>query len=243
MKFSVIIPAKNEETVLPVLFSSIKRQTLQPTEVIVADAQSEDRTREVASAMGARVVQGGLVAVGRNAGAGAVTTDVLFFLDADVELTDEQFFEKALQEFEDRSLDVATADVHPLSTKRSDHFVHSVYNRYVRMCGSRFPHAPGFCILVRRSLHEQIDGFDESITFCEDHDYVERAAKHGTFGILNSVKIPVSVRRFSRDGRLRTWVKFIFGELHLRLLGPIRHHRFNYTFGHEPHEKEDQRKQ
>jgi len=47
MKISVIIPALNQEKLLPFRPNSLKRQTFsQPYEVIVVDNNSEDRTAE-----------------------------------------------------------------------------------------------------------------------------------------------------------------------------------------------------
>jgi len=229
---TVVIPTKNEEDFLPVLLQSIQNQTLQPREVIVADAGSTDRTREIAEAFEARVVEGGAVAVGRNRGAEAASTDLLLFLDADVELRDPQFLERAVGEMLERNLGLATCDVFPLSDAFVDHFMHKAYNTYVRAWGSLFPHAPGFCMLVRRDLHNQINGFDEGVTFCEDHDYARRFNKIGQFGILMETRIPVSIRRMDRDGRMKIAVKYLMAEVHLALLGPIRHNKFNYTFGH-----------
>jgi len=223
----------NEESCLPGLFESIKRQTLQPTEVIVADAGSIDRTREIALSHGATVVEGGAVSKGRNAGAAAASTDIILFLDADVELRDPEFLEKAVGEMLERKLDLATCDVFPLSDAFIDHFMHKAYNTYARAWGSIFPHAPGFCMLARRELHEKIGGFDEEITFCEDHDYAQRTRGKGKFGFLKSTKIPVSIRRMDRDGRMRIAMKYMMAELHLALLGPIKHDKFKYRFGHE----------
>lgn len=98
--------------------------------------------------------------------------------------------------------------------------------------GSVHPHAPGFCILVRRSLHKAIGGFDETVQFCEDHDYANRASRKGSFGFLNSVRISVTTRRQERDGRLSVVLKYILAEMHLLALGPIRHDRFRYGFGY-----------
>lgn len=229
---TIVIPTKNEERYLPHLLESIKKQTLQPAEVIVADAHSTDGTREVARALGARVVDGGLISYGRNAGAREAKTDFLLFLDADVELRDPEFLEKAVGEMLERKLDLATCDVFPLSDQFIDHFLHKAYNTYARAWGAMYPHAPGFCLLVRRKLHEKLRGFDEQITFCEDHDYARRATAHGVFGFLRSTKIPVSIRRLDRDGRMKIAIKYMLAELHLAFLGPIRHNKFHYTFGH-----------
>ena len=69
MILSIIIPTYNEEEYLPVLLESIKEQSFDDYEVIVADANSTDKTREIAKEYGCIVVDGGLPAVGRNNGA------------------------------------------------------------------------------------------------------------------------------------------------------------------------------
>lgn len=239
---TIVIPTKNEENYLPRLLESIKRQTLQPSEIIVADAHSTDRTREIVRAHGAKVVDGGMISFGRNAGARVAQTDFILFLDADVELRDPEFLEKAIGEMLERKLDLATCDVFPLSDQYIDHFLHKAYNTYARAWGSLYPHAPGFCMLTRRDLHEKIGGFDEKVTFCEDHDYARRAKPHGRFGFLTSTKIPVSIRRLDRDGRMKIAIKYLLAELHLALLGPIRHNRFHYTFGHLPVKEKDRKR-
>ncbi len=236
---TVVVITKNEEENLPVLLESIKHQTLQPREVIVADAGSTDRTREIAKKYGARVVEGGLPSAGRNKGADAANSDYVLFLDADVELRDPQFLEKSLGEMLEKDYGLATCDVFPLSDAFVDHFMHKAYNSYARAWGSLFPHAPGFCMFVRKDLHDKLGGFDEQIQFCEDMDYAQRFRKIGKFGFLKSTKIPVSIRRLDRDGRMKIAIKFMMAELHLAFLGPIKHDKFKYTFGHKKKQAKD----
>ena len=112
---TIVIPTKNEEEFLPKLLDSIRKQTLQPAEIIVADAGSTDRTREIAKAYGAKIIEGGMPGPGRNRGAVNAKTEFLLFLDADVELRDPEFLEKAIGEMKERKLDLATCDVFPLS--------------------------------------------------------------------------------------------------------------------------------
>jgi len=229
---TIVIPTKNEEAYLPVLLKSIKNQTVQPSEIIIADANSTDRTKEIGLSFGAKIIEGGLPSVGRNKGALLAKTDLILFLDADVDLRDPEFLEKATNEMKERELGLATCDVFPLSDDYIDHFMHKAYNTYVRAWGSLFPHAPGFCMLVQRDLHNKLKGFDESIPFCEDHDYAQRFRKFGKFGFLKSTKIPVSIRRLDRDGRMNIAIKFMLAEMHLAFLGPIKHDKFKYSFGH-----------
>lgn len=230
---SIIIPAKNEERYLPLLFKSLEQQTRQPDQVILADAQSTDATRELALRYGCSVVDGGMPGPGRNAGAKLATGDILLFLDADVQLTDKNFLKHALEEFERRRLDIATNDVHLLQGRWCDRVGHNFYNLYVRAWGAWRPHAPGFCIFIRRPLFEAIQGFDPTIFLGEDHELACRAGKQGKFGFLNSVSIGVTDRRLRRDGGLVVSVKYVLAELHMLFLGPIRHNAFHYDFGYD----------
>ena len=86
LPLSIIIPTFNEEKFLPKLLNSIKKQTLQPSEIIIADAFSQDSTRKIAKAFGVKVIDGGLPPVARNNGAKVATQEVLLFLDSDVVL-------------------------------------------------------------------------------------------------------------------------------------------------------------
>lgn len=96
------------------------------------------------------------------------------------------------------------------------------------------PYAPGFCILVRRELHEVIGGFDETLRLSEGLDYVRRAARHGRFGILTSTRIAASVRRIRKEGMLRLGMKYLWCEKNLWRGRPVREIPFEYEFGAFP---------
>jgi len=237
-RVSIVIPVKNEEKLLPKLLETVKAQTMKDVEVIVADAHSTDRTREVAESFGARVVEGGKAGPGRNRGAMHAKGEIIAFFDADVQLPSSKFLEECVAEMDRKKLDVATCKVKPLSRKPIDRALHEVYNAYAIAMEKVKPHAPGFCILVRRHTHAGIKGFDEEVVFAEDHDYVQRARKAGhTFGILRSHPIAVSVRRLEKDGRLIIALKYIFGEVHMMTKGSIKKEYFDYVMGGD--EKKD----
>lgn len=232
-RLSIIIPTLNEEKYLPKLLDSIKRQTFREYEVVVADTSSRDRTREIARAAGARVVDGGLPSVGRNAGARAAGSEILLFLDADVVLPDPDFLRRTLVEFLRRKLDIATALVTPLSERLIDRVLYEIYNIYTVAMQKLFPHIPGFFIFVRRRVHEAIGGFDETLDFAEDHEYARRASRAGKFGFLRGARIPVSTRRFDRDGRMTIALKYILGELYLLTQGRVPPGTMDYSFGYD----------
>jgi glycosyltransferase involved in cell wall biosynthesis len=91
VKVSIIVPAFNEERLLPESLRSI-RAAVQAfhdegwmSELIVCDNNSTDRTAEIAAAAGAVVVFEPInqIARARNAGAAKATGDWLLFVDAD----------------------------------------------------------------------------------------------------------------------------------------------------------------
>jgi len=229
---SIVIPTLNEEDNLPRLLGSIKTQMGVDYEIIVADNSSRDRTRKIALSQDARVVNGGLPAKARNYGAKAARGKIILFLDADVVLPFPDFLKKTLDEFSRKQLGIATCAIVPISGRKIDKFFHRAYNLYLKTLRPIIARAPGFCIYVKKSVHEKISGFDEDIVLAEDHDYARRAAKVAKFGILKSYPIVVSVRRFDRDGRLNIAVKYLLCEAHMMVKGPVRSDIFKYRFGH-----------
>ena len=91
-KFSLIIPAYNEQALLPRLLDSVdvarsryRGGGADAIEVIVADNDSSDQTAEIARARGCRVakVTKRVIAAVRNGGAAVARGEILTFVDAD----------------------------------------------------------------------------------------------------------------------------------------------------------------
>lgn len=232
MKVSIVIPCKNEEVLLPRLLSALQHQTYRDLEVIVADAFSTDRTREVAASHGAIVVDGGMPGPGRNRGAEKATGDLLIFMDADALPPNDRFVESIVDEFYRCDAQVGTCRLKPMSDRPMDHVGHDVYNSYVRLTEKVLPHAPGSCIIALRDTHHSIGGFDERVVFAEDMEYVQRAHKKGfRFKLLSTDPMLVSVRRLDKDGRWATAVKYMYGELYMLTKGPFKHMPYDYQMG------------
>src|SRR3989338_341684 len=113
---SIIIPTLNEEKYLAKLLDSIKNQGFKDYEIIVADNNSKDKTRQTAKKYGCRVVDGGKPPIARNNGAKAAKGNLLFFIDADC-IIGNDFFKESLYEIKRKSLDVAGCCVWPLGKK------------------------------------------------------------------------------------------------------------------------------
>ncbi len=231
MKVSIIIPALNEEKTLPGLLESIKLQDFTDYEVILADAHSKDRTREIAEEYSCRVVDGGLPAAGRNAGAAAANGEFLFFLDADVVLPP-GFIRNVYDEMQDRYIDLATCEIRPLSDLRLDRVIHRMINLAVILNLWVDPKAFGFCIFVTKRLFNRVGGFDETIFVAEDSDFVKRASVYRNLRYLVSAYIMVSVRRFEKEGRFAYMKKGIKLNLYRALKGEIHNDKVvKYEFG------------
>jgi glycosyltransferase involved in cell wall biosynthesis len=227
---SIIIPTFNEEKYLPKLLKSIKDQTVQPAEVIVSDANSQDKTRQIAKKYGCKIVAGGLPGKGRNNGAAASKQDLLLFLDADVILP-KDFLEKTTKEMVRRKLDIATCFITPLSESRVDKLIYHGANIYLSSSRTFLSQLNGFCIFITRSLFNKINGFDEGVILAEDFDLLRRAKKFGRFGYLNSRKIPVSVRRLKEEGRFAYTFKMFLLQFYLLFKGGVRTDIFKYKLG------------
>ncbi len=223
---------------MPQLLECLRKQRRggNDFEIVVADAGSQDRTREIARAFGGKVVEGGLPAKGRNQGVRETEGDLLLFLDADVILP-KGFLEKTIKEFRERRLDIATFPIIPLSEKRGPKIVFNFFYNYpLKVLEDKWAHG-AMGILVKKWLHQKIGGFDEKIKIAEDHHYVQRASKIGKFGMIKSSRIFVSLRRIKKEGWVRTGLKYTFAELHMKFKGPIRKEIFQYKFNH--YDKDD----
>ncbi len=233
---SIIIPTLNEEKYLPLLLESIKRQDFNENyEIIVADAGSKDKTVEIAKSYNCKVVKGGLPAKGRNQGAKVASGDLFLFLDAEV-LLPPNFLINVLLEFKKRNLDVASCGLEPIEEKWIPRFIfpkfsyNLLYNWPARFLENVFPYASSM-ILVKKEIHEKLNGFNEEIKIAEDHDYARRAANVGKFGFLKFAKLPLFLRRCQKEGIIKTNLKYIFCNLFNISLGEVRSDIFKYNFG------------
>lgn len=227
---SVIIPARNEETLLPRTLASIRRaeayhrsSSPDPVEVdvIVSDNLSTDRTAEIAAAAGARVVQAPKINIAsvRNRGAGAARGDLLLFVDADSLLHRRQIH-RVVSLLSRR--DVIGGGAPCTSDRKAPDtevgaFLLNALARYLRTAFGSFM----FC---RKEDLEAIGGFDERADAGEELIFSEAMQKLGRsrrqeFRILTECPVATSLRKIEMHGRPKTTLVL------LSLAWDLLHHR------------------
>ncbi len=98
MKFSVIIPAYNEEALIGKCFAAIERArkcTSSTVEVIVVLNRCTDKTEQISRNFGATLVEEPVKNLSRirNSGSKAATGDVIVTIDADSQMSENTFQE------------------------------------------------------------------------------------------------------------------------------------------------------
>ncbi len=218
-ELTIVIPAKNEEKLLPRLLNSLLRQDyplMSNTRVFVADALSTDATVEIAESFGDRlaikVIPGGLPSVGRNAGARLADTRYVLFLDADIELADPALLRRALALMNRKRLHCVTTDIMCRDGRPSDDLLYVLNN--IAQRGSRFfrPFATGMFMLVEKAVFDALGGFDERALYAEDYQ-LTRQIERTRFRVVRG-GIYSTNRRFRKMGRKAIFRLFLRTAFH-----------------------------
>lgn len=240
MIYSIIIPTKNEEEQLPMLLGSIRNQSFKDLEIIVADAKSTDKTREVAASFGARVVEGGMPGPGRNRGAEAAKGEMLLFLDADGALIDPDFLKKAYEEMKRKDYCVAAPFYDFRGANTMDWIISSLWNAWVSLASHFSPSATGSCIFATKAIHDKIGGFNEKIILGEDTDYVYRASRHCRFGVIRSTRAENSPRRLHQVGYAKVFWQVINAAFYRYIMHRTdTSNQFDYNFNIYKNKKDE----
>ncbi len=182
MKFSIIIPAYNEEQYLPRLLDSIDvaRSNYSggaaAVEVIVADNDSSDRTAEIAAVRGARVVkvEKRRIAAARNGGGPAARGEIVCFIDAD-------------------------SAVHPQTFDAIDQAMKG--GRYIWGVTGAVLERKSFALMVTYCLAMPmvlLTGLDTGLSFCRREDFEAVGGYDESRMYAEDVIFPLALRRLGR---------------------------------------------
>jgi glycosyltransferase involved in cell wall biosynthesis len=204
MRCSLVVPAHNEELLLPRALRSIAAATARAdgdVEVIVVANRCTDATAEIARAAGATVVEDASrnIAAVRNAGAAVASGDALVTMDADCEMSPLTFYEIERLLGSGRFVGGGTKVV-PERSSLGIRMTVALVDTIVALTGL----SGGLFWCLRRDF-EAVQGFDEALLVGEDLDFARRLRAHGRatgrqLTIIQDAPVIASTRKFDRFG-------------------------------------------
>jgi glycosyltransferase involved in cell wall biosynthesis len=218
-ELTIVIPAKNEERYIGKLLESIRVQDyphIRSTAIYVADANSTDRTREIAQqfseVLQIHIIPGGLPSVGRNAGAHLARSRYVLFVDADIELPEPTLIRRSLEVARNQGLYCATTNIRCPQGSLLDRFLYGGSNLVQYLARYIKPFATGMYMLWDRDFFNEIGGFDERIAYAEDY-FLTKQVPGKRFGVIPG-SVVTSNRRFRKMGHWKAARLFVSTALH-----------------------------
>jgi glycosyltransferase involved in cell wall biosynthesis len=220
LKVSFIIPALNEEKRIAVLIYNIKKLDENYNyEIIVADGNSTDKTREIAEKMGAIIIRDNkdapkTIANGRNTGASLASGEIFIFCDADTVMKDPKIFlTEIFSVFKDPLIigGVPRLSIFPDETNWKDKIFHSLFNYIVRFSFmTKTPICGGQCQIVRENSFREVNGYNVNIVHEEDSDFFRRLRKIGKLHFFSKLMVYESPRRYRRFGYIILFLQGVY---------------------------------
>ncbi|GAA2349096.1 glycosyltransferase family 2 protein [Dactylosporangium salmoneum] len=220
---SVIVPAFDSAATLGACLAAVRAQHEPVAEVIVVDDASTDGTREIARAFGATVVEQPVnrgPAAARNAGIRASRGEVLFFLDADCAPEPDALAValRILREEPDVACVHGIYSLRPLFDDGPVEAYRLLHGHYWRLKHAGRVRTTLFAVCaIRRSVFDEVGGFDERLRASEDVEVGDRMPER-----LGIVLSPAMVCRHDDDSRLGALLRKQFRRS--QLLVPVAAH-------------------
>jgi glycosyltransferase involved in cell wall biosynthesis len=219
-KISFIIPALNEEKRIAILIDNIKKLDKNYNyEIIVADGNSTDKTREIAEKMGAIIIRDNkdapkTIANGRNTGASLALGEIFIFCDADTVMKDPNIFlAEVFLVFENPKIigGAPSLSIFPDETNWKDKIFHSLFNNIVRFSFmTKTPICGGQCQIVRENSFREVNGYNVNIVHEEDSDLFRRLRKIGKLHFFSKLIVYESPRRYRKVGYLTLLLQGVY---------------------------------
>lgn len=216
---SVLIPAYNEEALLPRAIEAI-RTSFKPSaisyEIIVCDNNSSDATAQTAKQLGAHVVfePHNQIARARNRAAQEARGEWLLFIDADSTLTPE-LAKETLEAMNSPRVCAGGAGIQFDGERK---FLKTVPAHGWNFISARFKWMAGSYIFCRRSAWEETGGFDEKYYAAEEIIFSKKLKKwakehRSEIRILLREKILTSSRKFEMHSTAKLFWFFALASL------------------------------
>ena len=180
------------------------------TRVLVADANSTDRTRQIVGSFRDRlnvsVIPGGMPSVGRNQGAAQAESPYVLFVDADIELADRSLIRRCLEKAQAKRLHCVTTNI-VCRGNWIDKMFYAAMDIFQYLSYLHRPFATGMFMVFDREKFWQLGGFHEQIHFAEDYKLSQKVDRE-RFAIVRG-GVYTTNRRFQKMGHLRVGWLFL----------------------------------
>ncbi|MFA5246745.1 MAG: glycosyltransferase [Candidatus Micrarchaeia archaeon] len=231
-KVSVIIPTLNEEKYLPDCLRLLSRQHADfDVEIIIADGNSKDRTRDIARKSGAKVVveKKHTIAAGRQAGAKIASGDILVFTDADARPADSKWLSRLCHAFDDEKVVAAYGSLSIYDSKRAGAYALFITTYFYWASVMKVAAGAGSNMAVRTKDFWKVGGFDVDLVTGEDIQLQQKLKRRGKLVYKSRARTCVSARRIQNWGLARflgfhvtNFVKLQMGRTGHKKYEPIR---------------------
>ncbi len=205
---SIIIPTLNEEKYIGILLNSLQKQTKQPTEIIIVDGFSQDKTRQIIRKYPFVRLLKTNPPVGnqRNQGAREAKGSILIFLDADTTIPT-NFIKQIHQILKKQSIYIACPWFIPQTKNPLILFTYLFFNCIFWLFQKVLPSGASTCLIVRKNIFLASGGFSSEYKF-EDIELIRRLSRKNSFRML-PLTVYTSPRRFYKQGVLTTILQYL----------------------------------
>jgi len=207
--FTIVIPTLNEEKYLPYLLKDLEEQTFKNFTTIVVDANSADRTQEVARKYGACLVKSGErnVCFQRNLGAEHSKSPWIVFMDADNRIPP-NYLQEIKNYIDRKEPDILSTWMKADSNKQKDKLIATILNLFMDASqNTQDPYIMEALVVIRRDVFEKIGGFDSNVTWSEGHELLKKAIEKGfRYSFVKKPKYVYSFRRIRKMGAFKMLV-------------------------------------
>jgi len=173
-KVSVIVLTYNSAETLKPLLESLKQQTIPPDEIIVIDGGSTDNTIDVAKGFGCIIYDKPIKirAKARNIGVKLASGEIVVFIDSDC-IAEKSWLEELIRGLnEDNAIAGVSGRVLALNADK-------MIPKFIDFISTNEPHYATWNIAYKKSVLEEVGGFDDRLHACEDQALAWKIIREG----------------------------------------------------------------
>ncbi len=213
---SVVIPAYNEQELLPLCLKSLLEQDFKGSyEIIVVDNNSTDKTYLIAKKLGVVVIKETRkgIAFARQAGFEAARGKIIASTDADT-ICDSKWLKIIWSTFKKRKdISAITGIIDYFGQTKKRLFLINIFSPITRFFGWLFSgkaHLWGANFAIKKSVFEKIGGFDTRLAVGEDYDLGLHAREFGKVLLVKNLRVKTSARKWENQMSSARGIKNLF---------------------------------